>query len=300
VQHVINIAYTVFGIWHSNTLFGENGWEFPTTWDDMLGFCDNIMAEGYTPWTYQGRFPQYMTFGVLMPLIYKNGGIEAIIAIDNLEDGAWEAEPVVEAVTMMSQLQANGFILDGTEGLSHTESQAEWLNGNAVFIPCGTWLENEMRDLTPENFEMVVNPVPGKSADAFESIYANAGEIYFVPSQAQNPNAGMEFLRIMLSKASARYFAENVSSIMPVIGGTEGVDVSTAMSSALDAVDAAGERIFTYKFANWYQDLSFAARDNNGELLTGRITPEQWIENVQGVADTIKADPFVEKYTRES
>ncbi len=51
--------------------------------------------------------------------------------------------------------------MSGTEGLTHTESQAEWLQGKAVFIPSGTWLENEMRDLTPEDFNMVVKPVPG-------------------------------------------------------------------------------------------------------------------------------------------
>ena len=46
--------------------------------------------------------------------------------------------------------------MQGTEGLTHTEAQAEWLQGNALFIPSGSWLENEMRELTPEGFDMVV------------------------------------------------------------------------------------------------------------------------------------------------
>ena len=143
-QLVLFIALTVAGVWHSDSLFAEKGWEYPQTWDAMLDLCETIKSDGIAPWTYQGRFPGYMVFGVLDPLVFKNGGIEATLAIDNLEDDAWLADPVVEAATMMSQLAANDYIMAGTEGLTHTESQAEWLQGNAAFIPCGTWLENEM------------------------------------------------------------------------------------------------------------------------------------------------------------
>jgi N-acetylglucosamine transport system substrate-binding protein len=38
-------------------------------------------------------------------------------------------------------LAENDYIMAGTEGLDHTESQAEWLQRQAALIPCGTWLE---------------------------------------------------------------------------------------------------------------------------------------------------------------
>lgn len=299
-QLVLYIAYTVFGIWNSQTLFEEKGWTFPTTWDEMLALCETIKSEGMNPWTYQGRYPDYMNFGVLIPLIYKVAGPQTIIDIDNLEDGVWLKPEVLQAVTMVSELATNNYIMPGSEGLTHTEAQAEWLNGNAVFIPCGTWLENEMKELTPEGFNMVVHPVPGVEGGpgALEAIYASSGEIYFVPSAAQNVTGGMEFMRCMLSRESAKYFAENVSSIMPVEGGTEGVEVSSGMASALEAVETAGDNIFTYRFTEWYTDLGFEARDRMGDLLTLRITPEEFVESVQAKADEIKANPDIPKYTR--
>jgi N-acetylglucosamine transport system substrate-binding protein len=300
-QLVLHIAYTVNGIWSSSTLMQENGWEVPDTWDEFMGLCETIKSEGMNPWTYQGRFPQYMVFGVLMPLIYKIGGIQPIINIDNLEDGAWEDPAVVQAVELMAQLHENDYIMPGTEGLTHTEAQAEWLQGNAVFLPCGTWLENEMRELTPDDFNMVLDPVPGVEGGAGspESINASAGEIYFVPSQANNVIGGMEFMRCMLSRESARFFAENVSSIMPVVGGTEGIEVSTAMQSALDAVDEAGDEIFNYSFSTWYIDLSDESRDRTGDLLTGRISSDEFVEAMQRMSDQVKADPDIQKYSRE-
>lgn len=300
VQRELNITLTVFGIWYSQSLFDENGWEYPRTWDQMLDFCQARSDEGYNCWTYQGRFPQYMNFGLLAPLIYKNGGIQAIIDIDNLEDGAWRTDAVRQAVEQVASLHERDFIMPGTEGLTHTESQAAWLQGQAIFIPSGSWLENEMRDVTPDGFDMVVAPVPGPTEDTFNGLLVNAGEPFFVPALARNPVGGMEFLRVLLSKESAKFFAENVGTIMPVIGGTEGVQLSSALESALTAVDAAGESTFTpnYYLAGWYSDLSTEVRDRLGDLLTGRISVDEFIDAVQDRADRVKADPEITKYRR--
>ena len=65
----------------------------------------------------------------------------------------------------------------GTEGLTHTESQTAWLQGKAAFIPCGNWLENEMKGLIPDTFNMVCQPTPSLSADKvpFQGIQAGGG-----------------------------------------------------------------------------------------------------------------------------
>jgi N-acetylglucosamine transport system substrate-binding protein len=301
IQHVLLMAFTVAGIWHSQTLFEENGWEYPTTWDEMLSFCDMIKSTTeMAPWTYQGRYPQYMNFGVLWPLIYKNGGLQVIIDIDNLVDGAWEHPAVLTSLQMMQELHNQDFILAGTEGLTHTEAQAEWLQGNAVFIPCGTWLENEMRELTPENFNMVVKPVPGPTEETYNSIMAWSGENFIVPSQGENPTGGMEYLRCLMSKANAQWFAQNVGAIMPVSGGTEGVELSSAVQSATAIAEAAGDDIFDTQTDAWYTPLNDEMRDRTGDLMTGRMTPEQWIEAMQTKADEIKADDAIPKYERSA
>lgn len=299
IQYGVNIGYTVFGAWYSKTLFEENGWEYPQTWDEMLGLCETIKAAGIAPWTYQGKFPYYMGFGMLEPMVEKLGGVDVWKAIDNLEDGAWEHPAVLEALNNMKALHDNDFIMEGTEGLTHTESQAEWLQNKAAFIPCGTWLENEMRSVTPEGFDMVIAPIPANDAATFDWINAGAGESFLVFANAKNPVAGMEFLRCQLSKASAAWFAQNVGSIMPVVGATEGVDLSSAMTSALTAVDNAGDNILERpSFGGWYSDISKEVEDGLGALLTGRIESEEFIERVQEVADEVKEDDDIPKYTR--
>lgn len=296
-QLYLNIAYTVSGIWHSQSLFDEKGWEYPRTWDGLMGLCETIKSDGIAPWTYQGKFPGYMVFGCLVHLIHKTGGIQAIYDLDNLVDDAWKSDAVMQALNMMHQLVENDYILPGTEGLTHTESQAEWLQGNAAFIPCGTWLENEMRELTPEGFDMVIKPLPGPDESTYESLVAWPGEPYIVPKNAANVVGGMEFMRCMLSKANAQFFAKELSAVMPVFGGSEGVELSSALTSALQAAEAANGG-FRHRFGGWYSDLGRAAANATGELLTGRISPDQFAETVQAAADAVKADDDIPKYTR--
>lgn len=296
-QLVLNIAFTVSGVWHSQSLFADNGWEYPQSWDNMLALCDTIKAAGISPWTYQGKYPQYMVFGVLMPLVYKVGGMDTLKALDNLEDDAWKSDAVLQAVRMIYQLAENDYILPGTEGLTHTESQAEWLQGHAAFIPCGTWLENEMRELTPEGFDMVIKPVPGPDESTYAGILAWPGEPYIVPKNGANVIGGMEFMRCMLSRHNAQFFAQQISAIMPVFGGSEGIELSSALTSALDAAEAAGDGLFNYFWKDWYNDLNNATRDAMGQLLTKNTSPEGFCDTVQGIANDVKDDPDIPKYT---
>ena len=190
-QFALEYAYTVRGVWYNQALFQQTGWQYPQTWDQMLALCEQIRSSGVSPWTYQGKYPVYMLF-MLDSLVYKHGGLESIKAIDNLEPNAWTGPSVKDAVEAVYQLAARDFIMPGTAALTHTEAQAEWLQGKAVFLPCGSWLENEEKGQIPQSFSMVMAPTPSLGGDRvpFAGINAYAGEHLIVPAQAKNVQGG--------------------------------------------------------------------------------------------------------------
>jgi len=300
-QLALNIAYTVVGIWHSQSLFEKKGWEYPKTWDDHLAFCEMVKNEGeMSPWTYQGKYPGYMVWGLWHPLIYKIGGQQPTINLDNLEPGCFDQPEVAEATELCYELAVKGYIMPGTEGLTHTEAQAEWLNGKAVFVPCGSWLENEMKTVTPAGFDMVVKPVPAVAGGkgTYEGLMTAAGETYLVPSKAQHPRAGMEFLRMLLSKASARFFAEQVSSMMPVIGATEEALLSAGMKSAVAAAEAAGSDTFPFPFWGGVSEVNTEMTNLMGELLTNRIKPADLLKTMRETVEAALSDPDIKVIKR--
>ncbi len=299
-QNVLLYALTVYGIWYNQAWMEEQGYTYPTSWTEMLNLCEEIKAQGIAPWTYQGQYPQYMRL-LFDQMVPKHGGIEALVALDNLEDGAWLSEPVFEAASALQALYENGYIMEGTEALSHTESQAAWLQGDAIFLPCGTWLENEMTDLIPEGFTMLVNPSPSLEGDTipFEGIGAWAGENFHVSEQGANVQGGKEWLRLLFSQEGARFFSEDTKALTVVNGAAEGLDLGASFQSAQDAIANAGDNTFASRYADWYPELSTDSRDQFGLLMTGQITVEEFQQNVQDSADAVKADDSIPKYTRE-
>lgn len=298
----LNISYTISGLWYSKPAFEKAGYAYPKTWDEMLTLCEQIKKEGKaSPWTYQGKYPYYIWGIVTNMLIYYAGGNDVLMKLDNLEPNAWSDPAVKRAVDDLYQLVDKGYIMKGTEGLTHTESQTEWLKGNAVFIPCGNWLENEMKTVTPEGFDMVVSNIPGYADGKGDQNAVNAvgGETYIVPSKAKNPKHGLEYLRCLMSKDSAKYFAENVRAVMPVLGGTEGANLSAAVQSAIALADASKGSTVLWNLPNWYSAINKDLETKTGELMTGTIKPDQFIADMQKSCDAVASDPDVKKFKRE-
>lgn len=300
-QYVLNYVYTMNGVWHNAALFEKNGWKYPTTWDDMFALCITIKDAGIAPWTYQGLYPQYMQ-AVFDEVLFKAGGVDAVMKLDNLAEDAWTQPLVGEVLAVLKRLYDDGFIMKGTEALSHTESQAAWLQGKAAFIPCGTWLENEMKGVIPAGFQMVVNASPSLSADdALPQTAANisAGETFIVPT-GKNPVGGMEYLRLLFSKEGGKAFSEATKSLTVVTGSADGLDLGAAFASAQEGIAAAGDNTWSSRYAGWYNDLKEETQNQFGLLMTGQTSVDDMVSTLQDLTNQIREDDSIPKFTREA
>jgi N-acetylglucosamine transport system substrate-binding protein len=298
--HYLNYSYVVWGLWYSRSLFDRHGWSVPATWDDMLALCEDIKGAGIAPWTWQGKYPEYM-MDPLQSLAAKAGGIELVHAIDNLEPDAWRHEAVLAAADAIHRLAAGGHFLEGSEGLSHTEAQNAWCSGRAAFIPCGSWIEGEQQDVTPEGFDMAMAAVPAlTAADALPNgaVQGASSESFLVPAQARNPRGGLEYLRCLFSGEVARGFAESAKAMPVVRGATDGLDLAPGLASVAAALETAGDDVFGYKYRTWYPELAVEVDTATGELLAGRADPEQWADRIQAAADAVAADDSIAKHER--
>lgn len=301
-QYVLKYVNGVYGIWYNQALFDEKGWTYPETWADFTAMCQTIKDEGeMAPFTYQGLYPYYIR-AVFDQLVFKSGGWEAQLKLDNIEADAWTQPVVKTALEAIQTLWNEEYILEGTEGLSHTESQTAWIEGEAVFLPCGSWLENEMKDLLAElpEFQMKVMPVPSLTAEdalPFTAIQASAGEDFIVFSQGANVQGGKEYLRLLFSQEGGRFFSEATKSLTVVNGAAEGLDLGTAFASVNDAITNAGEDTFVSRWGGWYADLDELSQTSFNELMTGVITPDDLIATMQAKVDEVRENPDIPKFT---
>ncbi|HET9661006.1 MAG TPA: N-acetylglucosamine/diacetylchitobiose ABC transporter substrate-binding protein, partial [Thermomicrobiales bacterium] len=301
VQNVLLYAVTVYGPWHNQALFDEKGWTYPETWDDMMALCEEIKGAGIAPWTYQGQHPQYIRI-LFDAMVAKHGGMESLFNLDNLEPDAWSQPAVADTLTSLAMLADNDYIMEGTAALTHTEAQAAWLEGKAAFIPCGTWLENEMKGLIPEGFEMVVDPSPSQADDVlpYSAIGAWAGENFHVSEQGKNVQGGKEWLRLLFSKEGARFFSEDTKGLTVVNGSADGLDLGAAFASAQTALTNAGDNRIVSQYTSWYPTLNTETQNQFGALMTKKVTVDEFMANMQEAADAVAEDDSIPKYTREA
>ncbi|MCH0538960.1 carbohydrate ABC transporter, N-acetylglucosamine/diacetylchitobiose-binding protein [Streptomyces sp. MUM 203J] len=301
---VLFYAFTIYGTWYSQKLMADRGWTYPRTLDEMVALCGRIKKEGIAPWTYAGKYPYYVHF-TLFPQIAKIGGMEKWIAIDNLEPRAWTSNDAVrQVVEHYEELAAKGCFLEGSKGLTHIQSQTAWTKGKAVFIPNGTWLENEAAPTTPDGFGMSVGGLlDGGAGDAMPhgAVRAEPGEPYVVAAKGRNPIGGMEMLRIMLSEKHARNFSTSVKSLTCVTDATEGLTLSPGLTSASALFRAAGDDVITIQLQDWYPALSDDKIGGlTGQLLAGELKAADWIRKVQAESDKVAQDSHVTKFKRTS
>ncbi|MFC7588827.1 hypothetical protein ACFQYP_37885 [Nonomuraea antimicrobica] len=61
----------------------------------------------------------------------------------------------------------------------------------------------------------------------------------------------------------------------------------------------AGANTVYYRWFNWYGPLKDEAIAATGELMSGGLTPDKYLERIQKKADEIKNDSSIKKYQRQ-
>ncbi|GAA1373952.1 N-acetylglucosamine/diacetylchitobiose ABC transporter substrate-binding protein [Streptomyces beijiangensis] len=298
----LNYVYTVWGLWYSGKLFKEKGWAEPKTWDDFLDICKKAKAAGIGGLAHQGKFPYYINL-LIMDLIAKTGGLDAMKAIDNLDPKAFVgSDAAKKSIEAVYEIVDQGLLMPGTNGLTHTESQTRWNQYKAAFIPSGSWLENEQLKQTPADFDMKFLPVPllPGSKLPFEAIRAGSGEPFIIPTKASNKAEAQEFMRLMLSKEWSTSFAKEANSLTILKDGVDpSVKLRPGTQSTVEAVKAAGDaNSFNFLYPNWYSEMDVAIQNASNELMSKRIQPAEWLKRAQAAVDKAAKDPASKKNHR--
>lgn len=87
----------------------------------------------------------------------------------------------------MAKIGTDGYLMDGTVALNHTQSQTDMMMNKALFIPNGNWMEGEMADAPrADGFEFGLTCAP--VLDDGETRYVMSSvEQFEIPANAKNP-----------------------------------------------------------------------------------------------------------------
>jgi N-acetylglucosamine transport system substrate-binding protein len=215
------LFYSTMGLFYNKTLFKEKGYDVPKTWDEFFELGNKAQGDGIDLFTYAAANDPAYNEIVIWPAIASAGGYEALDNCFNYVSGAWTSDAVKKVMGVYEKIAKEGLLLDGTLAMTHTQSQEQFLQNKALFIPNGNWLENEMKD-TPraEGFEFGFTGIPVFNEGDDPCVWSNIEEIY-IPSKAKEADLAKEFIKFLYEDDSILLLAENAGSLPPIVGAAE-------------------------------------------------------------------------------
>jgi len=301
---VLPYVLTVWAFYYSDTLFQANGWTPPKTWDEASALCDQAKAKGLYLFTWGKEAASYWKY-LALDSSYKQGGPSVVEDVVNLKPGAWSNPTIKDVLTKFKGLIDKGCFIPGGAGTQFTQAQAQWSNDQkALMYFTGSWIENEMKNATADNFKMTASPAiiidPATAKLPFEAVDAGADEKYVVPAQGANLAGGKELLRAMLSKDAASNFAKTrlaptiVKDTVPADGFG-----STALASTSQLLATSGSNTFSWSFTN-YDNYYGIATDSLvlwNSFLSGDKSVDDLIKGEEGLNAKAAANTAVAKIT---
>jgi N-acetylglucosamine transport system substrate-binding protein len=282
------------GLIYNKAYFDQKGLSLPATWDEFFALGDKI-KDDRALFTYQGIYPGYME-EMLWPAIASAGGMEAIQKIWHYEEGSFNNETVLGVLSTIQKIASGGYLLKGTVGMNHTESQSEMMMGKSAFIVNGTWMENEMADAPrEEGFEFAMAAIPTNKADDLHYVMDSC-EQFSIPKAAKNPELAKEFLRFLYSDDSVKLFAQHAGAIYATKTGRELAKefISPSMYNMYGIYDQANTSSLIMNFdalpANSKINVGDEVFNPLTSVMNGDMTAQQWAESVEAAFAQVRAD----------
>ncbi len=274
---------------YNKTLFEEKGWKVPTTWDEFFELGDVAKKEGRALLTYPGLYPGYFESTLFAP-IASAAGVDALKDIFNYKEGSFSTPEVMSVLENTQKIVDGDYLLKGTTGMNHTQSQTEMMLGHALFIPNGVWIENEMKDAPREGddkFQFAMTSSLKLTEEDDTYICATPDQMS-IPKGAKNPEAAKEFIKFIYKDENVKLYGEKAQAAIAVKGVTELIKeyISPSSYGMLSIMDSPEVIVYSDTYTavpagSKYDPMAEILEKGLTPVMNGDMTAEEWSKHVE-------------------
>ncbi|MBV7330680.1 extracellular solute-binding protein [Chloroflexi bacterium TSY] len=272
-------------LYYNKTVFEENGWEPPTTMDELVELADTIAEAGLIPFAGQAGQCQACNEWYFTEFINKVAGPDKTYQALKGEV-SWTDPDFVLGITILNDMMQKGHWMGSVENFlaaDFTQFITDFATGKAVMNMEGTWFYGReaqyFGDETDHGNEWDWVPMPSSTGETIYSI--GLGGTQSINKNSANPEAAAEFLTYYFSpEIQAKLYSECRRAPAPIRIDTsqlEGIDERMAAIFADMAVASDEGRYGYTAWTFWPPKTDTYLYEEIEKVWVGDMTPEEYL-----------------------
>lgn len=268
----------VMGVYYNGKMFDSMGLTPPATWSDLTSTIQTIRAKGTSPIAVTGTFQPYM--GLWWDhLLLREIGEQAVMDIAFSGKKLADQPGALDAANKLAGMVADKAFLDGFSGIDFTAAQAAFFQGKAAMILMGSWLQGEMKDSIPADFDLRMTPFPtidggkGDPNGLFGTLLGPS-----VWAKTKNATAAVDYLKLSDTKEEQTQRVKDLGVLSPF----DSVPTPSGVKGMDKLLQQATSGKVTYYYYGISQDTqrSPAWYGPVAQLFLGKISAQQLITQI--------------------
>lgn len=279
------LIFDTWGTWYDQAWFKKKGFDVPKDFPSWMDSMAEIKQKaGISPFTTTGKYPYYFSRGVLYPAFASIGGDELLNDVIDGKEGVWKSDGVMEIMGRVKEMVDAGYVDPGFAGISHTQSQSNFLQHQNAYIPVGFWLPNEMAQDTPDGFEFGFTPSP-VNAEGEPMVLVPDLRSMAIAEKADNPTAAKAFAKFAFQKKYAEKFAVLSGALINIKGVdlSSNADVPGYLKQANKLINS-GKVDIHHKNHPMSSEMELPIGDALVQFLLGETSVEQFTDKAASIA----------------
>lgn len=192
----------IMAFYYNQKIFEDNGWEVPTTYDELISLCGEIKDAGIVPVAMDGGDGWPMAC-YLTDLIARVAGTDHSEIIANaIATGDFTAPELKEATQLLADSAAAGMFQNGYDSQDYGTAMNLFTNGQAAMFYMGSWessmaLNEDIPEEVRTNIRAFTMPVVADGKGGANDIAAWNGGGYAVSADSAVKEEAIKFLNYM-------------------------------------------------------------------------------------------------------
>lgn len=189
-------------IYYNQKMFEDNGWEIPSTYEELVALAGEIKAEDIVPMAMAGGDGWPMAV-FLSDVLYKTAGQDYADIVSNaVKSGDFSDENLKKAVTLLKEAADAGLFQNGYDSQDYGTAMNLFTNGQAAMFYMGSWessmaLNEDIPEEIRTNIRMFTMPVVEDGKASETDIAAWNGGGYAVSANSEVKEEAVKFLNYM-------------------------------------------------------------------------------------------------------